>query len=141
MQKTCLVGKTALLRGFQSIGGGDLGRIQRNTAFLGGWPCHEWPKTHSKSKLQRLGWKYWDEITMNRNLRYWRSVWEKAGWFIGRPAVAFSGLCLIILINALVVVFNKQSNTVANAEQVVHNTTDEFPYTVATIYDFENVQP
>lgn len=69
------------------------------------------------------------------------SVWEKAGWFIGRPAVAFSGLCLIILINTLVVVFNKQSNTVANAEQVVHNTTDEFPYTVATIYDFENVQP
>jgi hypothetical protein len=24
------------------------------------------------------------------------SVWEKAGWFIGRPAVAFTGLCMII---------------------------------------------
>ena len=33
------------------------------------------------------------------------SVWEKAGWFIGRPAVAFAGLCMIILINVMVVMF------------------------------------
>lgn len=75
---------------------------------------------------------------MNRTAE---SAWEKAGWFIGRPAVAFLGLCLIILINALVVVFNKQSNTGTATDQVVQSTTDEFSYTVATIYDFENAQP
>lgn len=70
------------------------------------------------------------------------SAWEKAGWFIGRPAVAFAGLCMIILINVTVVMFNgttTDSNTVT--EQVAQAPADEFSYTVATIYDTENTQP
>ena len=69
------------------------------------------------------------------------SVWEKAGWFIGRPAVAFTGLCMLILINVMVVVLNKPSNTDAVAEQPAQTQVDEFSYTVATIYDTENTQP
>ncbi|HMU09836.1 MAG TPA: hypothetical protein PKC54_07530 [Ferruginibacter sp.] len=69
------------------------------------------------------------------------SVWEKAGWFIGRPAVAFSGLCMIILINLAVLLFNQSSNTASSAEQVAQSPTDEFSYSVATIYDTENTQP
>ncbi len=69
------------------------------------------------------------------------SAWERAGWFIGRPAVAFSGLCLLILINLSVVVFNRESEPAATAEQSVQNQADEFSYTVATIYDIENTQP
>lgn len=68
------------------------------------------------------------------------SAWEKAGWFIGRPAVAFTGLCMVILINISVLMFN---NTTAKpaAEQVAQSPADEFSYTVATIYDNENTQP
>lgn len=69
------------------------------------------------------------------------SVWEKAGWFIGRPAVAFSGLCMIILINLAVLLFNQSSNAGTSAEQAVQSPTDEFSYSVATIYDTENTQP
>ena len=70
------------------------------------------------------------------------SVWEKAGWFIGRPAVAFSGLCMILLINAMVVMFSKTSAPGATADAVAQQApADEFSYTVATIYDFENTQP
>lgn len=67
------------------------------------------------------------------------SAWEKAGWFIGRPAVAFAGLCIVILINVSVLMFN---GTTANpaTEQVAQSPGDEFSYTVATIYD-ENTQP
>lgn len=68
------------------------------------------------------------------------SVWEKAGWFIGRPAVAFAGLCLIILINLSVIMFNQSSNSDTVTEQVAQSPSDEFSYTVATIYD-ENTQP
>ena len=75
---------------------------------------------------------------MNREVE---SVWEKAGWFIGRPAVAFSGLCMIILINLAVVLFNRPANPGAATEQVAQSPTDEFSYTVATIYDTENTQP
>lgn len=69
------------------------------------------------------------------------SAWEKAGWFIGRPAVAFTGLCLVLLINVMVVVVNNPSDTTAVAEQSVQTPADEFSYTVATIYDNENTQP
>ena len=69
------------------------------------------------------------------------SVWEKAGWFIARPAVAFTGICIILLINIMVVVFNKTTLPVTATEQVTQTQADEFSYTVATIYDFENTQP
>ena len=69
------------------------------------------------------------------------SVWEKAGWFIGRPAVAFAGLCMIILINVMVVMFNGSANSDTVTEQIAQTPGDEFSYTVATIYDNENPQP
>jgi hypothetical protein len=69
------------------------------------------------------------------------SVWEKAGWFISRPAVAFTGLCIIVLINIMVVMFNGTANSATVTEQVAQSPADEFSYTVATIYDNENTQP
>lgn len=69
------------------------------------------------------------------------SVWEKAGWFIGRPAVAFSGVCMIILINLAVLLFNQSSGTGTSTELSAQSATDEFSYSVATIYDTENTQP
>jgi len=69
------------------------------------------------------------------------SVWEKAGWFVTRPAVAFAGLCLIVLINVTVIFSNNSFSQAMVAEQPAQTSTDEFSYTVATIYDFENTQP
>jgi hypothetical protein len=69
------------------------------------------------------------------------TAWEKASWFIGRPAVAFTGLCMILLINAMVIVYNKTSNAADATEQVAQTGADEFSYTAATIYDNENPQP
>ena len=69
------------------------------------------------------------------------SAWEKAGWFICRPAVAFTGLCIIVLLNLMVVMFNKTSDSTTTAEQTVQTQADEFSYTVATIYDIDNTQP
>ena len=57
------------------------------------------------------------------------SFWEKAGWFIGRPAVAFTGLCMIILINAMVIMFNKPSDSDTVADQPAQTQADEFSYT------------
>jgi hypothetical protein len=69
------------------------------------------------------------------------SSWEKAGWFIARPAVAFTGLCLILLINTAVVLFNKSATPAVATELVTQSPADEFSYAVAIIYDFENTQP
>ena len=61
------------------------------------------------------------------------TVWDKAGWLIGRPAVAFTGLCIVF-------VFNSPSATVTATDQVAQSPADEFSYTVSTIYDFDNAQ-
>jgi len=69
------------------------------------------------------------------------SVWEKAGWLITRPAVAFTGLCMIVLLNVLAVMNNKTSDSVTATEQTAQNQADELSYTTATIYDIDNTQP
>ncbi len=69
------------------------------------------------------------------------TTWEKAAWYLGRPAVAFTGLCIVMLINVLVVMSNKSSSSTPAIDQVAQTQGDEFSYTVATIYDFENNQP
>lgn len=69
------------------------------------------------------------------------SVWEKVSWLITRPAVAFSGLFLIVVINAGVVFNYKTATQTTTADVAVQNTADEFSYTVAGIYDTENTQP
>lgn len=65
------------------------------------------------------------------------SVWEKAGWLITRPAVAFTGLCMIVLLNVLAVMNNKTSDSVTVTEQTAQNQADELSYTTATIYDID----
>ena len=69
------------------------------------------------------------------------SVWEKAGWFITRPAVALAVVCLVLIINATAIFYNKAETQVATTDVAVQNTVDEFSYTVAGIYDSENTQP
>ena len=78
------------------------------------------------------------QARMNRGTE---SVWEKAGWLISRPAVAFTGLCLIVIINVVVMMNNDSVSTVNTTDTLAQNSTDEFSSTVATIYDIENTQP
>lgn len=62
-------------------------------------------------------------------------IWEKAGWFIGRPAVAFTGLALLIVINIVAISYIGKTDAVnVIVEQAL---SDEFTITIATIYDNE----
>ena len=66
------------------------------------------------------------------------SVWEKASWFITRPAVAFTGLCMIIIINIMVVMYNKTPESAPVTDQTAQAQADEFSFTAVTIYDNDN---
>jgi len=68
------------------------------------------------------------------------SVWEKAVFFISRPAIAFTGICLVLLLNVLVIAYNKTSDNTPS-EMIVQNSADEFTYTPTAIYDLENTLP
>lgn len=66
------------------------------------------------------------------------SAWENAGRFIARPAVVIAGLCMVIAINALIIVFNNNTTSSNNTVAEQQATPDEFSNTVATLYDIEN---
>lgn len=68
------------------------------------------------------------------------SLWTKAVWLIGKPTVAFAGLATIIIVNALAIFYNSDTSDNLNSftEQSLQANTDEFSYTVATIYDNDN---
>ena len=66
------------------------------------------------------------------------TVWEKAVWFLSRPAVAIV-LCLVIVANMMLVVSNQSRSTVKTTAATAQ--ADDFSYSLATIYDSENVQP
>lgn len=67
------------------------------------------------------------------------NVWEKAVGFIGRPAIAISGLLMMILLNISVVMFNRTDPFSAAIDQT--NQADDFFYNAVAIYDIENTQP
>lgn len=69
------------------------------------------------------------------------NMWEKAGWFIGRPSFAVPGLAMLLLINVMVVVSNKTDPFTVATEQSALAQPDEFSFPVATIYDIENTEP
>ena len=68
------------------------------------------------------------------------SAWEKAGRFITRPAVAFTGLLLVIGINVLIIANQgPASEHSSTAEQQL--SADELNTSVATLFDTENPEP
>lgn len=97
---------------------------------------------NSLDKVERAACKPFLLTRINARMnRQDETGWEKAVRWIGRPSVAFTGLCMVLLINVLVIMLNRPAPAETVTEQVVQAPVDEFSYTVATIYDFENIQP
>ena len=69
------------------------------------------------------------------------NTWEKTVRFVGRPAVAITGLVMLILINVTAIIFNRSDSFTPISEQVMQSPSDEFSYAVSTIYDIENTEP
>ena len=68
------------------------------------------------------------------------SSWDNVLKFISRPAIALSGLCLVITINALVVTSNYSGQiTIVTEEQ--YASADEYNTSVAVLNDIENIEP
>jgi hypothetical protein len=68
-----------------------------------------------------------------------KNVWEWAGSFLARPAVAVVGLCLILAFNVVILV---QKETTASPTYALDNTQDdENIFASATSYDYENLEP
>ena len=69
------------------------------------------------------------------------NTWENIGRFIARPAVVVAGLCMIIAINALVIVYKNNSTATNTSVAEQSATQDEFSTSIASLYDTENTEP
>ncbi|MEO6837066.1 MAG: hypothetical protein ABI261_06060 [Ginsengibacter sp.] len=76
------------------------------------------------------------EARMNRE----KGIWEEISSFVARPLVAFACICMIIMINATVIVSSEKSNTASNQNNELA-TVDEYSQLSSTFYEFVNTKP
>jgi hypothetical protein len=69
------------------------------------------------------------------------SAWERAGIFLTRPAVAFTILASVLLMNVYIIGSAEVSDN-SIASQSLQSASDEFSMnTESSLFDFENIQP
>lgn len=67
--------------------------------------------------------------------------WETASLFIGKPSFAIPGIAILLFVNLTTTAFYTSEPSSAVSEQSVQVSSDEFYYSIASIYDNENPEP
>ncbi|MGN6193540.1 MAG: hypothetical protein ACTHOB_01280 [Ginsengibacter sp.] len=70
-----------------------------------------------------------------------KSGWEKISSFIAKPVIAFACICLVIMINAWVIFFSRNSQNSTDQQTSELATTDEYNLVSSTFYEFVNAKP
>ena len=69
-----------------------------------------------------------------------RNIWEEISLLLSKPAVALAGICLILFINAITVIDQKEiSPTLAEQYEPIYD--EEYSMAVTSFYDIENTEP
>lgn len=69
------------------------------------------------------------------------SWWENVAFYIGKPGFAIPGLAMLMVINLTAVIFYAAEPSTSIAEQSIQGSSDEFSYSIASIYENENTEP
>lgn len=70
-----------------------------------------------------------------------KSIWGRFSSFVTRPAIAFSSICLIIMINAAVIFSSQKAVTGINGQNDETATVDEYSQVSSNIFELVNTQP
>lgn len=70
-----------------------------------------------------------------------KSRWETISSFLSKPAVAIACICLIIIINAAVILSSGNLNTSTDQQNNELATADEYNSVSAPLYEFVNATP
>lgn len=69
-----------------------------------------------------------------------KNVWEKVSSFIASPAVAFSCISFVIMMNAYIIFTSPEQDAVAQQANELA-TVDEYSQVSSNLYEFENNKP
>lgn len=70
-----------------------------------------------------------------------KSVWESISSFVAKPVYAFACICLVILVNASVILFTAGSKNSTDTQNSEVATVDEYNSVSSTFYEFVNSKP
>ena len=70
-----------------------------------------------------------------------RNIWNKLTSFVARPVVAFACICLVLIINAMVILLSDTSGNSLTQQGSELATADEYSQVSYNLYDFENSKP
>lgn len=70
-----------------------------------------------------------------------KSRWEAISSFVAKPIVAFACICLIIMINAAVILSSDSSKKLTDQQNSEQATADEYNSVSAPLYEFVNSTP
>ena len=70
-----------------------------------------------------------------------KNVWYKLSSFVAKPIVAFACICLVLIINASVILLSDTKSNALTQTSPELATADEYSQISSTIYEFENVKP
>lgn len=70
-----------------------------------------------------------------------RNVWDQVSSFVSRPVIVFSGIFLILLINAAVIFTSSTLNTTPEKQNNELATVDEYSQVSTSFYEFVNTKP
>ncbi len=68
-----------------------------------------------------------------------QNIWEKLSALITRPAMAFSCICFIVLMNVMAIYTNSENASSTDQNDIA--TIDEFTQVTPNFYDLENIKP
>lgn len=69
-----------------------------------------------------------------------KNIWEKITSFIAQPAIAFSCVCLLIMINSFVIFSSSDEKNSVIQQTNELATVDEYSQVGTTLYEFENIK-
>ena len=70
-----------------------------------------------------------------------KSVWENISSFVAKPVYAFACICLVILLNASVILFTASSKNSTDQQNSEVATADEYNSVSSAFYEFVNAKP
>jgi hypothetical protein len=70
-----------------------------------------------------------------------RNIWVKLSSLVARPVVAFSCICLLIVINVMVIFLSGNTGRYSAQQGNELAAADEYSQLTSTLYEFENARP
>ncbi len=96
---------------------------------------------HSIDNINRVSPRPFLFTRLEARMQNQKNIWVKLSSFVARPVVAFTCICLVLIINAMVIFLSNNSADFVAQQGNELATADEYSQISSNLYEFENSKP